>query len=100
MKLRCIKCEGQYATRDCHIKQKIQELICINCKEKGHLAAWRGCKAFPTINRYKDKRNAQVTLKSPEPPTEKELKKAPSKPKENQDNSIQQYKISKKISQL
>ncbi|GBM96790.1 hypothetical protein AVEN_249338-1 [Araneus ventricosus] len=42
---RCIKCNGQHATRDCSMKEIIQEPTCINCGEKGHLAAWKGCKA-------------------------------------------------------
>ncbi|GBN61898.1 hypothetical protein AVEN_220457-1 [Araneus ventricosus] len=48
---RCIKCSGQHATRDCTIKEKIEEPTCINCGEKGHLAAWKGCKALPLIQK-------------------------------------------------
>ncbi|GBM47672.1 hypothetical protein AVEN_57064-1 [Araneus ventricosus] len=32
-------------------RKKIEDLNCINCAEKGHLAAWKGCKAFPVIKK-------------------------------------------------
>ncbi|GBO30212.1 hypothetical protein AVEN_135352-1 [Araneus ventricosus] len=31
----CIKCNGQHATRECGITEKIEDLTCINCGEKG-----------------------------------------------------------------
>ncbi|GBM63224.1 hypothetical protein AVEN_188259-1 [Araneus ventricosus] len=46
---RCIKCEGNHETRDCTIKTKIDNPKCINCKENGHLASWRGCPMFPKL---------------------------------------------------
>ncbi|GBM41637.1 hypothetical protein AVEN_198386-1 [Araneus ventricosus] len=51
MRPRCIKCNGERATRDCSITEKIIEPTCINCGEKGHSAAWKGCKALPVITK-------------------------------------------------
>ncbi|GBL94127.1 hypothetical protein AVEN_185078-1 [Araneus ventricosus] len=51
MNTRCIKCNGEHATRDCNIKEKIAEPTCINCGEKGHFAAWKGCKALPVTTK-------------------------------------------------
>ncbi|GBO34607.1 hypothetical protein AVEN_148412-1 [Araneus ventricosus] len=31
---RCIKCNGEHATRGCSINEKIVEPVCINCGEK------------------------------------------------------------------
>ncbi|GBL99123.1 hypothetical protein AVEN_64118-1 [Araneus ventricosus] len=39
----------EHPTRECRIIEKIENPVCINCGEKGHLAAWRGCKALPVI---------------------------------------------------
>ncbi|GBN04744.1 hypothetical protein AVEN_253290-1 [Araneus ventricosus] len=36
-KPRCIKCNGSHETRMCSIKTKIENPVCINCKENGHL---------------------------------------------------------------
>ncbi|GBN70468.1 hypothetical protein AVEN_90349-1 [Araneus ventricosus] len=51
MNPRCIKCNGQPATRNFAIKEKIEEPTCINCGEKGHLAAWKRCKAHQIIQK-------------------------------------------------
>ncbi|GBN39016.1 hypothetical protein AVEN_58535-1 [Araneus ventricosus] len=51
MRPRCIKCNGQNSTRECSIKEKITDRACIICGETGHLAAWKGCKALPTIKK-------------------------------------------------
>ncbi|GBM00122.1 hypothetical protein AVEN_176370-1 [Araneus ventricosus] len=48
-KPRCIKCNGTHETRLCSIKSKIDNPICINCKENGHLASWKGCPKYPVI---------------------------------------------------
>ncbi|GBM01053.1 hypothetical protein AVEN_247795-1 [Araneus ventricosus] len=48
---RRIKYNGEHATRDCNITEKIPEPTCFNCDEKGHLAAWKGCKALPVITK-------------------------------------------------
>ncbi|GBO40166.1 hypothetical protein AVEN_165096-1 [Araneus ventricosus] len=79
-KPRCIKCNGTHPTRECVITEKIENPVCINCGEKGHLAAWRGCKALPVIRktalRIPGKSFAQVTSqnirKEPPPTTHKE----------------------------
>ncbi|XP_055932741.1 uncharacterized protein LOC129962771 [Argiope bruennichi] len=47
IKPRCIKCNGNHPTRDCQIKEKIGNPVCINCNATGHLAAWKGCPAIP-----------------------------------------------------
>ncbi|GBM71959.1 hypothetical protein AVEN_33247-1 [Araneus ventricosus] len=51
MRPRCIKCNGQHATRECSITEKIMDHICINCGEKDHLTAWKECKALPIIKK-------------------------------------------------
>ncbi|GBM40917.1 hypothetical protein AVEN_234049-1 [Araneus ventricosus] len=48
-KPRCIKCNGSHETRMCNIKTKIENPVCINCKEIGHLASWKGCPKYPVI---------------------------------------------------
>ncbi|GBM62564.1 hypothetical protein AVEN_189494-1, partial [Araneus ventricosus] len=48
-KPRCIKCNGTHETRSCSIKSKIDNPICINCNENGHLASWKGCPKYPVI---------------------------------------------------
>ncbi|GBO13820.1 hypothetical protein AVEN_210902-1 [Araneus ventricosus] len=48
-KPRCIKCNGTHETRMCSIKTKIENPVCINCKENGHLASWKGCPKYPVI---------------------------------------------------
>ncbi|GBL68799.1 hypothetical protein AVEN_70036-1 [Araneus ventricosus] len=49
LKPKYIKCGGEHATRDCITKEKLPEPKCVNCGESGHIAAWKGCKAFPVI---------------------------------------------------
>ncbi|GBM02116.1 hypothetical protein AVEN_190555-1 [Araneus ventricosus] len=51
---RCIKCNGEHAMRDCSITEKTEEPKCLNCGKKGHLAAWKGCKALPVIKKTSD----------------------------------------------
>ncbi|GBN57703.1 hypothetical protein AVEN_232435-1 [Araneus ventricosus] len=75
-KPRCIKCNGGHTTWECEITEKIENPVCINCGEKGHLAAWRGCKALPVIRktslRIPGKSFAQVTsqnIRKESPPT-------------------------------
>ncbi|GBL86998.1 hypothetical protein AVEN_92795-1 [Araneus ventricosus] len=48
-KPRCIKCNGTHETRSCSIKSKIDNPVCINCNESGHLASWKGCPKYPVI---------------------------------------------------
>ncbi|CAL1277939.1 unnamed protein product [Larinioides sclopetarius] len=63
MHTRCIKCNGQHPTRDCNIKEKITDPVCINCGEKGHLAAWKGCKALPQLSKTPPPRKPRATHK-------------------------------------
>ncbi|GBN50225.1 hypothetical protein AVEN_40163-1 [Araneus ventricosus] len=42
---------GNKRKRDCSTKEKIAEPKCVNCGGSGHLAAWKGCKAFPVIKK-------------------------------------------------
>ncbi|GBN39254.1 hypothetical protein AVEN_260098-1 [Araneus ventricosus] len=55
LKPKCIKC-GEHATRECSIKEKLPVPKCVNCGESGHIAAWKGCKAFPVIAKPASKR--------------------------------------------
>ncbi|GBO46844.1 hypothetical protein AVEN_140267-1 [Araneus ventricosus] len=85
-KPRCIKCNGTHETRMCSIKTKIENPVCINCKENGHLASWKGCPKYPVIKNYTPPTYAQK-LKSnlPKPnnvPTSHNIK--PSQPIENE----------------
>ncbi|GBM97030.1 hypothetical protein AVEN_234753-1 [Araneus ventricosus] len=57
---RCIKCNGEHAMRDCSIMEKIIEPTCINCGEKGHLAAWKGWKALPIITKPAVRQNKKT----------------------------------------
>ncbi|GBO33729.1 hypothetical protein AVEN_258235-1 [Araneus ventricosus] len=56
LKPKCIKCGGEHATRECSIKEKLPVPKCVNCGESGHIAAWKGCKAFPVIAKPSSKR--------------------------------------------
>ncbi|GIY92533.1 uncharacterized protein CEXT_494921 [Caerostris extrusa] len=40
---RCFKCGSDHLTKNCHIKEKVENPRCINCNEVGHIAAWKGC---------------------------------------------------------
>ncbi|GBO32316.1 hypothetical protein AVEN_70318-1 [Araneus ventricosus] len=73
-KPRCIKCNGSHETRMCNIKTKIENPVCINCKEIGHLASWKGCPKYPVIKNnttptyaQKLKSNLQKTNYTPTP---------------------------------
>ncbi|GBM39875.1 hypothetical protein AVEN_254734-1 [Araneus ventricosus] len=52
-KPRCIKCGEPHETRLCPIREKIENPTCINCKESGHVASWRGCPKYPVIKTIK-----------------------------------------------
>ncbi|GBM98100.1 hypothetical protein AVEN_43223-1 [Araneus ventricosus] len=67
-KPRCIKCNGTHETRMCSIKTKIENPVCINCKESGHLASWKGCPKYPVIKNNSPPTYAQK-LKSDLPKT-------------------------------
>ncbi|GFV20160.1 nucleic-acid-binding protein from transposon X-element [Trichonephila clavipes] len=44
---RCLKCGEAHITRDCPIKQKLEQLYCINCQIYGYMANWQGCPCYP-----------------------------------------------------
>ncbi|GFX50724.1 nucleic-acid-binding protein from transposon X-element [Trichonephila clavipes] len=47
MRTRCLKCGESHRTNDCHIKEKIENPVCINCNKIGHMANWSQCEEFP-----------------------------------------------------
>ncbi|GFY70789.1 nucleic-acid-binding protein from transposon X-element [Trichonephila inaurata madagascariensis] len=47
LQMRCLKCGQSHKTSDCNIKEKIENLTCINCNIKGHMANWHECPTFP-----------------------------------------------------
>ncbi|GBO31515.1 hypothetical protein AVEN_54272-1 [Araneus ventricosus] len=53
LKARCLKCGDNHSHLQCNKTFKLNDEgrieipKCINCKEEGHLASWRGCKNFP-----------------------------------------------------
>ncbi|GFV59468.1 hypothetical protein TNCV_4921591 [Trichonephila clavipes] len=56
MKTRCLKCGENHRTGMCVIKEKKNvDPLCINCKEKGHLASSIKCPLFPKPRKNKDK---------------------------------------------
>ncbi|GBN57610.1 hypothetical protein AVEN_141751-2-1, partial [Araneus ventricosus] len=48
-KPRCIKCGGQHAKDEC--TNPPETVTCINCKQEGHVASYRGCPMFPKSNK-------------------------------------------------
>ncbi|GBN23679.1 hypothetical protein AVEN_109783-1 [Araneus ventricosus] len=46
-KARCLKSAGLHETNKCNITDRIPNPKCINCGEAGHVASFRGCRAFP-----------------------------------------------------
>ncbi|GBN82462.1 hypothetical protein AVEN_126817-1 [Araneus ventricosus] len=66
------------------MKEIIQEPTCINCGEKGHLAAWKGYKAFPlnqkTAIRKPGKSYAQAAENKNRNEDKPEMKKAEKTP--------------------
>ncbi|GFW49349.1 uncharacterized protein TNCV_3058581 [Trichonephila clavipes] len=55
MKTRCLKCGENHRTGMCVIKEKIVDPLCINCKEKGHMASSIKCPLFPKPRKTKEK---------------------------------------------
>ncbi|GFX92023.1 uncharacterized protein TNCV_5004871 [Trichonephila clavipes] len=47
MRPRCLKCGKDYATRNCHIKERQENPFCINCQDFGHSACYTKCPKFP-----------------------------------------------------
>ncbi|GBN97654.1 hypothetical protein AVEN_156472-1 [Araneus ventricosus] len=54
---RCLKCGPSHTTIECEIKQRIEKPICSNCKQVGHVAAYRGCGEFPILTTAHKNRN-------------------------------------------
>ncbi|GBM14034.1 hypothetical protein AVEN_140703-1 [Araneus ventricosus] len=90
-KPRCIKCNGTHETRMCSIKTKIDNPVCINCKENGHLASWKGCPKYPVIRNNSPPTYAQkVKFNLPKTnnfPTTNINKPAP----QNETNSLEDF---------
>ncbi|GBM07058.1 hypothetical protein AVEN_25035-1 [Araneus ventricosus] len=65
---RCIKCNQNYSTIPCEIKEKIEKAVFVNCNDPGHPATWRGCKALPKVKPVHRnlKSDADITKKSEE----------------------------------
>ncbi|GFT42679.1 nucleic-acid-binding protein from transposon X-element [Trichonephila clavipes] len=55
IKTRCLKCGEPHRTDDCPIRNLIENPVCINCKETGHLANSHRCAKFPKIQPKKGK---------------------------------------------
>ncbi|GBM89343.1 hypothetical protein AVEN_136438-1 [Araneus ventricosus] len=70
MRTKYIKCGEEHATREFSIKNTIEVPKCVNCGETGHLAAFKDCKALPTIprtiTRQPRKTSAQAGKKTPQ----------------------------------
>ncbi|GFS44795.1 hypothetical protein NPIL_566401 [Nephila pilipes] len=41
------KCGHTNLTRDCDIKERIDNPFCINCEARGHTASWGECPKYP-----------------------------------------------------
>ncbi|GBO29341.1 Nucleic-acid-binding protein from transposon X-element, partial [Araneus ventricosus] len=48
---RCLKCGQSHTTKQCSITERVEKPVCINCGKEGHVAAYRGCEAFPKISK-------------------------------------------------
>ncbi|GFT16195.1 uncharacterized protein TNCV_613251 [Trichonephila clavipes] len=44
---RCLKYGKQHLTKDCEIKERQENLFCINCEAYGHTACYTKCPKFP-----------------------------------------------------
>ncbi|GFX54542.1 uncharacterized protein TNCV_792291 [Trichonephila clavipes] len=47
MRPRCLKCGESHRTSDCPIREKIANLVCINCNKTEHMANWSQWEEFP-----------------------------------------------------
>ncbi|GBM86411.1 hypothetical protein AVEN_34037-1 [Araneus ventricosus] len=65
-KPRCIKCGGQHAKDECTTPS--ETIICINCKQEGHVASYRGCPMFPKSNKNPSlNERKQITSRKSDP---------------------------------
>ncbi|GFV75003.1 uncharacterized protein TNCV_4086711 [Trichonephila clavipes] len=55
MKTRCLKCGANHRTGACEIKEKIENPLCINCNNRGHMASSTECPQFPKPKKGKSK---------------------------------------------
>ncbi|GFU03090.1 nucleic-acid-binding protein from transposon X-element [Trichonephila clavipes] len=60
IKTRCLKCGEPHKTGDCPIKEKIENPVCINCKETGHLANSHRCVKYPKIQPKKGESSQNI----------------------------------------
>lgn len=49
---RCVKCASLHLTSDCPMKEKSQNVKCVNC-EGNHPANYRGCKIYKELQKAK-----------------------------------------------
>ncbi|GBM86695.1 hypothetical protein AVEN_147623-1 [Araneus ventricosus] len=62
----CIKCGGQHAKEEC--TNPPETVTCINCKQEGHVASYRGCPMFPKSNKNPAINvRKQITLRKTDP---------------------------------
>ncbi|GFT31098.1 uncharacterized protein TNCV_1276521 [Trichonephila clavipes] len=47
MKPRCLKCGKNHARRNCLVKERQENIFCINCQDYGHSACYTKCPKFP-----------------------------------------------------
>lgn len=56
----CVKCDQKHEPGQCQRKQNDPgDPYCVNCKEAGHTANWRGC---PTYKNYVEKRKESIRI--------------------------------------
>ncbi|GFT46880.1 probable RNA-directed DNA polymerase from transposon X-element [Trichonephila clavipes] len=59
MKTRCLKCGANHRTGACEIKERIENPLCINCNNRGHVASSTECPQFPKPKKGKSKSPAE-----------------------------------------
>lgn len=63
---RCVKCISEYARGNCPrdtLAEKDQSVACVNCKQTGHPANFRGCKIFTDLLVKKQNHKSAQQLK-------------------------------------
>ena len=51
LKYRCVKCNLEHDPGKCSKNEKTEQVFCINCKEWGHPASFRGCIVYQQLFR-------------------------------------------------